>query len=392
MTRLVNSVYDNEKIIKKNNRLNNFSNLETVSENVCCIYVYNSIIYQINQQIYVMKISLFSLMILFLSISFLSSCQSQKVEFKNNETEKNVEVLIDGKLFTAYIYPDDMEKQTLYPICSASGKIITRGYPIAPRPFERTDHPHHVGLWFNFGDVNGLDFWNNSFAIEPEKKPHYGKIKFKEIVSEDPATGKLVTLSDWVDNDGNVLLNEETTFVFGGKENLRTIERTAKLTAVQQVTFTENKEGMLGLRLDRAFEEPSKKPGKFLDASGKVTEVPVLNNEGVNGVYRNADGNTGGDVWGKRSPWVALRADKEGEIITIVEIDHPQNPNYPAWSHARGYGLFATNSLGGRNFDKKAEPVKLVLNAGESIVFKYKVVVGGDLTDAEISKIAKNFK
>jgi hypothetical protein len=32
------------------------------------------------------------------------------------------------------------------------------------------DHPHHIGLWFNYENVNGLDFWNNSFAIAPEKK------------------------------------------------------------------------------------------------------------------------------------------------------------------------------------------------------------------------------
>ena len=339
-----------------------------------------------------MKVQLFFILLFFISVFFLNSCQSQKVEFKNNDAEKKVEVYIGGQFFTAFIYPDDMEKQTLYPVLSASGKTITRGFPNAPRPFERTDHPHHVGLWFNFGDVNGLDFWNNSFAIKPEDKPHFGAIKFKKIVAENPGKGELVTQSDWVDNDGNVLMNEETSFVFSGKENLRTIERTAKLTAVQPVTFTENKEGMLGFRLDRAFEEPSKKPEKFLDANGNVTEVPVLNNEGVNGVYRNANGDTGGDVWGKRSQWVALRADKEGEIITIVEIDNPQNPNYPAWSHARGYGLFATNSLGGRNFDKNAEPVQLVLNAGESVVFKYKIVVGGDLSDAEISDIAKSFK
>ena len=93
------------------------------------------------------------------------SAKAPKVEFKNKDQEKKVEVFVDGKFFTAYIYPDNMEKQSLYPIVSASGKTITRGYPMNPRPFERTDHPHHVGLWFNFGDVNGLDFWNNSFAI-----------------------------------------------------------------------------------------------------------------------------------------------------------------------------------------------------------------------------------
>ena len=337
-----------------------------------------------------MKLICFSVLAFF--ISFGCFAANNKVEFKNDDSNKKVEVYIDGKLFTAFIYPDDMEKQSLYPILSASGKTITRGYPMNPRPFERTDHPHHVGLWLNFGDVNGLDFWNNSFAIKPADKPKFGSIKFKKIVSENPKKGELVTNSDWVDNDGNVLLNEETTYNFSGDKNLRTIIKTTKLTAVKEVTFTENKEGLIGLRLDRAFEEPSTKPEKFLDANGNVTEVPMMNNEGVNGVYRNADGVTGGDVWGKRSPWVALRADKEGEIITIVIIDNKNNPNYPAWSHARGYGLFASNNLGGRAFDKNADPVKVVLTPGQQIVFKHEVVIGGDLTNEDINKMAKEFK
>lgn len=315
----------------------------------------------------------------------------QKVTFKNLDSEKKIEVLIGGKLFTAFIYPDNMEKQALYPILSASGKFITRGYPLAPRPFERTDHPHQVGLWLNFGNVNGLDFWNNSFAIEASEKPKYGSIKFRKVISENPRKGELVANSDWVDINGKVLLNEVTTFVFSGTDDQRTIERTSDLTAVQQVTFNENKEGLLGLRVDRAFEEPAIQAEKFLDASGKETVVPVLNNDGVNGVYRNAMGDKGGAVWSIRSPWVALRALNKGEVITIVVFDHPKNPNYPAWSHARGYGLFATNNLGGRNFDKNATPVKLTINPGEHIIFKYKIVIGVDLSDAEINELAKKF-
>lgn len=337
-----------------------------------------------------MKILNLAVAALLLSTGLTMAQKPQKVEFKDQDNK--VEVFVGGKLFTAYIFPDDMEKQSLYPISSASGKIITRGYPLNPRPFERTDHPHHVGLWFNFGDVNGLDFWNNSFAIKPEDKPKYGTVKFKKIVSEDPKKGDLVTSSEWVDIKGHVLLNEETTFSFSGTENMRTIIRKSKLTAVQQVTFTENKEGLIGMRLDRAFEEPATKAEKFLDANGIETEVPVLNNDGVNGVYRNAEGVKGGDVWGKRSAWVALRAEKEGEPITIVILDNPKNPNYPAWSHARGYGLFATNNLGGRNFDKNAAEVKVILKPGESIEFKHEIMIGGDLTDVEINRIAKDFK
>jgi hypothetical protein len=317
---------------------------------------------------------------------------AQKVQFRNDPGNRKVEVHIGGKFFTAFIYPTTMEKQVLYPILTASGKTITRGYPMEPRAFERTDHPHHVGLWFNFGDVNGLDFWNNSFAIKPEEKHKYGSVRFSKILSHNPRRGELVASSDWVDHTGKVLMTEVATYTFSGNEKTRSIKRETKLTAVQQVTFKENKEGLLGLRLDRAFEEPATKPEKFLDANGIETLVPIMNNEGVNGVYRNAAGIKGGEVWGKRSPWVALRANKADEIVTIVILDHPQNPNYPAWSHARGYGLFASNNLGGRVFDPQASEVNIKLQPGQSLIFKHLVVIGGDLSDDQINKLAQSFK
>jgi len=315
-----------------------------------------------------------------------------KITFKQDNANKKVDVFVDGKFFTAFIYPDSMEKQSLYPILSASGKTITRGYPMNPRPFERIDHPHHVGLWFNFGDVNGLDFWNNSFAIPTADKPKYGTIKFKNIIEVNEKKGLLAVASDWVDVQGKVLLKEETKYVFSGNDSSRCIERIAELTAVQTVVFKENKEGLIGLRVDRAFEEPSTKAEKFLDAKGIVTEVPAMSNSGVNGVYRNAEGIKGGDVWGKRSAWVALKAKKEDELITIVIFDNPNNPNYPGWSHARGYGLFALNNLGGRIFDNKAQEVKVVLEPGQKMKISYKVFIGGDLSDKTINDLAKSYK
>jgi len=339
-----------------------------------------------------MKMSQLKILLFCLGIYFVTLIQAQNVQFKQVVKDKKVEVFVDNKFFTAYIYPDNMEKQSLYPIISSSGKIITRGFPIQPRPFERTDHPHHVGMWFNFGDVNGLDFWNNSFAIAPADKPKYGKIAFNKIISVNSKLGRLVVSAHWINNDKKVLLEEQTSYVFSGKGNNRIIYRTTQLTAKTEVTFTENKEGLIGLRLDRAFEEPATKPEVFLDAKGVETLVPVLNNDGVNGVYRNAEGFKGTDVWGKRSKWVALNAVKDGEVITIVIIDHPNNLNYPAWSHARGYGLFASNNIGGRAFDKNTTPIKKVLAVGEQIVFKHKIFIGGNLTDAAINQLAIDFK
>ncbi len=322
-----------------------------------------------------------------------ASCGSAKkgVEIIPDEAQRKIDVRFNGKLFTSYIYPTDLEKPVLYPIFTAKGTVITRGFPRDPRPNERVDHPHHVGSWLNFGDVNGLDFWNNSYAIPAGKKPMYGSIRHRNIVStlNGPTEGILTVAADWVDQNEKALLKEETKFVFSGEGAWRIIERTTKLTAQQDtVTFTDNKEGFIAIRMDRAFEEPSDKPELFLDANGNPTEVKAMNNDGVNGVYRNSEGLEKGAVWGKPTKWVCLSADKVGEKISVAILDHKNNPGYPAHSHARGYGLFATNNMGSQVFDKEASLFKLLLKPGESTIFKHMIVVKTDgfVTDEELDQ------
>ena len=327
-------------------------------------------------------------------LSLLCGCGAKDagVSFVQDPAGRKIDVIVGGSLFTSLIYPEDVAKPILWPVMSASGKVITRGYPRAPRAFESTDHPHQIGIWFNFGDVNGLDFWNNSFAIPAEKKDSYGSIVFDKVLSAKGNT--LVTSSNWVDNSGNVLMTEETTFIFGGTENERTVVRSAKLTAVKDVKFTENKEGMLGLRVDRSFEKPNNKPQAYTDANGIVTEVKTVNNEGVNGSYVNSLGDKGDDVWSKRAEWTMLNGTKEGDDISLLIIDSKKNPNYPGWSHARGYGLFALNSMGGRAFEPGLpQAVTYDLKPGQSVTFSYKIVIkdGGFLTPEEASGYAREF-
>jgi hypothetical protein len=327
-------------------------------------------------------------------LALITCCSGRKadVAFNRDDDARKIDISINGKYFTSYIYPVDMEKPVLWPIVSASGKEITRGFPYAPRAFESTDHPHQTGLWFNFGNVNGLDFWNNSYAIPATRKASYGSIVLDRIVSAE--NGRLVTLSNWVDNDGNILMTEETTFDFDGTDDERSIVRTAKLTAVRPVKFGESKEGMLGLRVDRAFQKPSDKPERYTDANGIVTEVATVNNEGVCGEYVNSLGDRGDDVWSKRAEWTMLNGTKEGDDISILIVDSKDNPNYPAWSHARGYGLFAVNNMGGREFDRTLpEPAGYKLEPGETVTFTYKVIIkdNGFLTSEEAGARAREF-
>lgn len=329
-----------------------------------------------------------------LSLSLLIAgsaiAQNKAVNFVADEKKNKVDVMIDGKLFTSYIYPADLDKPVLYPIYTSKSSVITRGFPRDPRAGERVDHPHHVGLWFNYGDVNGLDFWNNSYAIPADKKNMFGSVRHQKVVKAEngKTKGTLVVTSNWVDSKNNVLLVEETTFVFSGTDNLRTIDRTTKLTAQKEkVVFKDNKEGMMGLRLDRAFEEPSTKPEVFTDANGNPTTVAAMNNEGVNGVYRNSNGLEKGDVWGKRANWVSLSAKKGSEPITIAMIDNSKNPGFPAHWHARTYGLFSVNNLASKVYVPTDEEYNFSLNPGESMVFKHRILIntGSVLNDESMN-------
>jgi hypothetical protein len=304
-------------------------------------------------------------------------------------SEKKVEVRYNDKLLTAYCFFDLTEKPVLFPIKTVSGVNITRGYPVAPRAGERTDHPHHLGLWMNYESVNGLDFWNNSSAISPEKKSHYGSIRHKSlIVSQDKNHPSLETISHWVNQEGQVLLEEKTLFVFAIKGSDFIIDRIATLEAkVPEVLFKDVKDGMLGIRVARELEMPSKESGKFVDSSGNVTAVSEMDNTKVTGMYTNHEGLMGDEVWGKRSQWACLKGKKDGETISIAIVDHPKNDGYPTYWHTRGYGLFAANPLGQKVFSNGKEELNLSLKSGEKKVFRYRIIIhsGSELTEAAIN-------
>jgi hypothetical protein len=299
------------------------------------------------------------------------------VDVKVNEAATRVDVTIDGKPFTSYIWPGTLKKPVLYPLRTAKGTIVTRGFPLDPRKGERVDHPHHVGLWFNHGDVNGLDFWNNSDAIKPEDAPKMGTIVHRRIVSAKSGAdqGELVVETAWLTHDRKQLLTETTRFVFSGGADSRTIDRITTLTALDQpVTFRDSKEGMLGMRVRRELEQPADKPELFTDASGKSTAVPVLDNTGVSGKYLSSEGKEGDAVWSTRAKWTLLGGVVDGENVTVAILDHPSNTGYPTHWHARGYGLFAANPLGDKQFNEP-KSFDFALKAGGAVTFKHRVII-----------------
>ncbi|MDB5211660.1 MAG: hypothetical protein JWQ30_2487 [Sediminibacterium sp.] len=321
--------------------------------------------------------------------------QSNKVEVKADKTKQKVYINISGKPFTEFIFTDTMEKPFLYPIYAPNGQTITRGFPWNPQPGDPVDHPHHIGLWFNYENVNGLDFWNNSFAIAPEKKKQYGWIRTTKIVTTASGSkGILIYTADWTDQDKNVLMKENTVYTFSEVKGSYVIDRTTGLTAVQDITMPDVKDGMLGLRVAHELELPVKQTKEYKDDKGNITKVPAIKDSSVTGNYITSEGKEGDAAWGTRGNWCMMYGKKGGDAISIVMIDHPKNPGYPTYWHARNYGLFALNPLGQKVFSEGKEVLNFKLARGEKTTFQYRIVIASGkekLSNSSIAALVSGF-
>jgi len=340
-------------------------------------------------------------LILVLAVFIAQACSSgksrskddQSVTFIRNDAEKRVDVLVGGKPFTSYCWPDNVFKPILYPVRSAEGTEVTRGFPLKPREGERNDHIHQVGIWLNYGNVNGIDFWGNGHR--GIKEPEGGEIKHLSFgkISEGKGEGIIETKANWLDPKGMVLLAEETDYHFLARGSLRIIDRITKLTAINgNVEMKDTKEGMFGIRVARELELPSDEELLLLDSSGQLSAEKVPN-KGATGNYRSSEGITGDAVWSTRAQWMLLYGNIGDEKISIVICDHPDNPCYPTYWHARGYGLFSANPLGWSDFTGGKEMLNFSIPDGGSVTFRYRVIIesGSHLSDEEITNFATDF-
>jgi len=313
---------------------------------------------------------------------------AQSVKLTEDKSHRRVDITVDGKPFTSYLWPDlsdpkALKKPVLYPLIDSDGVTVTRGYPLQPRPNERVDHPHHAGLWFNYGNANGFDFWNNSDAIPAANAEKMGTVIPDEIVSaKSGKKGDLIATSHWTTGKGTRILDETAHYVFSANKGVRTIDLLITLKALEDVTFNDDKEGLLGMRVASWLESPEEKSGTFMDANGVPTNTKAASPDAT-GVYLTSEGIEGPKVWATRGRWCILSGhNPANHTDTIAVIDNPKNPGYPTYWHARGYGLFAANPLGRSIFDPKQQPFKLSIAKGNSITFRYRIEIFDHTVDA----------
>jgi hypothetical protein len=264
-----------------------------------------------------------------------------------------------GDLYTG----TDAPKPYFSPLRSASGKIVTRQWPMVKDSGETNDHQHHRGMWLGYIDVNGVNFWENEFSYH---RANAGKIVAHDIV----VAGPTIRLScDWISPDNRKLLTDRRTMTFSSDPGLRIVDLDATLTAAVRVAFGDDKDGAFAVRMADPLTE---KTG--------------------NGVITNsAGGRTMNEVWGKPADWVDYSGTLDGEALGIVIMDHPSSFHHPARWHARDYGLLAANPFAVHAYDPAAPESKVTLQPGQSVHLRYRVVVHPKMDRAAIERLYKTW-
>jgi hypothetical protein len=294
------------------------------------------------------------------------------VELTRNGNQ--VDVRIGGNPFTTYHFDPSVAKPYFFPLRSALGTVVTRGFPMTPDiPGEDHDEPHQRAMYFAHGDINGFDFWGE--AAFPTWSDHsastFGRTVFRTLddLQGGADVGSFRATFDLVAPTGTIA-EEVQTYRVKGDEQSRIIDCEFVIGATHgPIVIGDTKEGTFAIRVAKALDSP---PGHMVNASGASGEKAI---------------------WGRRSNWVDYYGRVAGEEVGLAIFDHPQNLRAPTYWHARAYGLLAANPFGLKPFtgDRRRDG-RHAIPAGGSLILRYRVFIHhGNPSQAGVAETYSEF-
>jgi len=309
----------------------------------------------------------------------------EQVVLTSSKTESGYAIEVNGRPFAEYRYGNELTPD-IWPLYTPGGNLATRTYPMADKekneeilkavrniaPFESRDHEHHRSVWFHFGDVNGVDFWN----IGPNRP--YIRCQNAEILESSRDQAVLKSQNEWVvpatsGKPENVVCRDIRTITFGViSDKIWFMDYDVQILADDHdVLFGDTKEGLFAIRVPGTVE---------VDAKAR--------NPKWGGLLINAEGLKNGDTWSKRSRWVDYTGpvyvqdpnrsepDKDAPMSTfgITVMNHPDSFRYPTWWHVRTYGLLDANPFALTEF-QAGEDGRATIPKGGALVFRYRILL-----------------
>jgi len=264
-----------------------------------------------------------------------------------------INVSVDGKFFTSYIFYSDEKYPFFYPVNGP----MTGGSVTSMRNGE---YPHHSSLFFGCDQVNGGNYWQEGLE-----------------------RGRIISVNAEILQEGGdtVVISDECIWSRPGAmspiKDYRKITITSPSATVRQIDFE--------ITLEMLTDIHIAKTNHSLFSARMAADLSVKNG----GMMINAEGARGEqDTFGKPSVWMDYSG-KRGEFNEgLAILQHPSNPGYPSPWFTRDYGFISPTPMywpenGTVTFFKKRDVLQL----------RYRVLVhGGNAEEAKIGELFEKYK
>lgn len=292
-----------------------------------------------------------SLAFLIVLVTGFSTVQAAKLNAV--KVGSKINVTIDGKFFTSYIFTSDEKYPFFYPVNGPlSGGSVTS--------MRNGEYPHHSSLFFGCDQVNGGNYWQEGLE-----------------------RGRIISVNAEILQEGGdtVTISDECIWSRPGvlspiKDNRRIII-TSPSPSVRQIDFE--------IAMEMLTEVHILKTNHSLFSVRMASDLSVKNG----GMMINAEGTRGEkDTFGKPSAWMDYSG-KRGEFNEgLAILQHPSNPWYPSPWFTRDYGFISPTPM-----YWPENGAETVFKKGDVLRLRYRVLVhGGSAEEAKIGELFEIYK
>jgi hypothetical protein len=264
-----------------------------------------------------------------------------------------INVTIDNKFFTSYIFSNDEKYPFFYPVNGpVSGGSVTS--------MRNAEYPHHSSLFFGCDLVNGGNYWQEGLE-----------------------RGRIISVNAEIKKQGGdtVLITDECIWSRPGAispvKDTRTVIITAPSATVSQIDVE--------IRMEMLIDVTIRKTNHSLFSARMAADLSVKNG----GTLINAEGiKSEKDTFGKNSPWIDFYGKRGDTTEGLAILQHPSNPWYPSPWFTRDYGFISPTPMYWPENGSET-----VMKKGTVLNLRYRVLVhAGDHNQAKIAEAFEKYK
>ena len=264
-----------------------------------------------------------------------------------------INVTINGKYFTSYIFSNDEKYPFFYPV---NGPVL--GGSVTS--MRNGEYPHHSSLFFGCDQVNGGNYWQEGLE-----------------------RGRIISVNAEILKQGGdtVIITDECIWSRPGAispvKDTRTITITSPTATVSQIDVE--------IKMEMLIDVTIKKTNHSLFSARMAADLSVKNG----GTMINAEGvKSEKDTFGKNSPWMDFYGKRGDAIEGMAIFQHPSNPWYPSPWFTRDYGFMSPTPMYWPENEKET-----FMKKGTVLNLRYRVLVhAGDHIQAKIAEAFENYK